>query len=146
MEKLKLKHAQLLDILDRLEESSNLFENFEKYSDASDPDEKEKIYRAFRDSLIQRFELSVDLFWKYVKRYLQKKVKQAIEINAPRPVIRDACRAKLISEEDAEDILTMIDDRNMSSHIYKEEIAEQISSRIINHYQIIKKCADRLSP
>jgi nucleotidyltransferase substrate binding protein (TIGR01987 family) len=131
MGKLKLKSDQLFDALARLEESVANLKNFKKHPSSI----------AFME-----FEFCVDLFWKYVKRYLLEETKQTVEINAPKPVIRAACKAKLISEQDAEKILEMIDDRNKSSHIYKEEIADQISVNTSQYYALMKQYAEKLSP
>ena len=68
-----------------------------------------------------------------------------VQFNAPKQTILTACKAKLITEEDAEIMLEMIDDRNMTSHMYKEEIANQVSTKIENYYAIIKKYADKLA-
>ena len=52
----------------------------------------------------------------------------------------------LIAEKDAELILKMIEDRNKSSHIYQEEVADQISGKIPNYYKIMKKYSENLEP
>ena len=46
--------------------------------------------------------------------------------------------------KDAELILKMINDRNMSSHIYKEEIADIISAEIPEYYKVMKSYIDKL--
>lgn len=142
MGKLKLKHEKLCRVLDRLEEAVVDFEKFE--SNLSDPYDA-RFYRTLRDSMIQRFELSVDLFWKYLKIVLEEEFKKESEFNAPKPVIRSACNAKLITEQDAEVFLKMVADRNMSSHIYKEEVADQISGNIENYFRIMKNYSEKLT-
>ena len=141
MGKLKFKHENLSKALDRLEEAVIDFSNFklninDKHS--------LRLYRSLRDSMIQRFEFCVDLFWKYLKIVLEEELKKEIELNSPRSVIRDACNAKLITEKDAEIFLKMIEDRNMSSHIYKEEIADQISNQVGNYFFIMKNYMEKL--
>lgn len=144
MGKMNLKYEQLNKSLDRLYEAVTDFNNFKNY--VTSPENEERIYRTYRDSMIQRFEFSVDLFWKYIKKYLEEEIKQDIKIAGPKPIIRDACKAKLISEKDAKIIINMINDRNMSSHIYKEEIANQIGTRIGNYYKLIRTYTDKLTP
>jgi len=138
MGKLALKSEKLFLALDRLAEA---VVDLEKYKD-----DDERRYRSYRDSCIKRFEFVLDLFWKYIKLYLDVALKLPIEINAPKPIVREACKAKLVSPDDAETILKIIDDRNMSSHIYKEEIADQIGARIPASYELMKKYAEKLSP
>ncbi len=142
MGKLKLKYENLYKALQRLEEAVVVFDKFQ--SEISGEYDVH-MYRTFRDSMIKRFEFCVDLFWKYIKVFLEEEVKQIVEIASPKPVIRDACKSKLITEQDAENILKMINDRNKSSHIYKEEIADQISSNIKNYYKIMKNYSDKLT-
>ena len=65
---LKLKHEQISSALDRLEEALSLLDKIKKQAQNIDFTSEEALYRTFRDSQIQRFEFSVDLFWKYLKR------------------------------------------------------------------------------
>lgn len=101
--------------------------------------------RTYRDSMIQRFEYCTELFWKYVKKYLEEYV-QAPDINGPAPVIRAAYTAGLLADKEAEQALAMIKDRNLTSHIYKEEIAQQLASMIPHHCVLMKNIAKRLTP
>jgi nucleotidyltransferase substrate binding protein (TIGR01987 family) len=136
--KIKTKYDQLAQVLERLKEAVEDLEKCDK--------DNERQYRSYRDSLIQRFELSIDLFWKYIKLYLHEEMKQEIEFNAPKPVIRAACLAKLISEKDTEEFLEMLDDRNKSSHLYKEEVADSIAKKIGKYYKLITKYSEKLEP
>ena len=81
-----------------------------------------------RDALIQRFECSSEAFWKYLKAYLQ--TEHNLSANSPREVIRTGLTAKLFSEETSQELLQMLDDRNLTSHTYVEELAESIAHRI----------------
>ncbi len=148
MEKMKLKYSQIADAMDRLHESIILLQkNVEStQEDRVDYASKDELYRSLRDSLIQRFEITTDLFWKYVKRYLEKVVKQEIEINGPAPVLRQACKAKLLSESDTTKFLEMIRDRNSYSHIYKEEMADEIAKKVAFYYNLMEKNLDLLLP
>ena len=108
--------------------------------------EKEDLFFALRESMIQRFEFNVDLFWKYVKKYIEEVMQKNIEFNSPRSVIRETCRIKLISEEDSQKFIEMFGARNMTLHIYKQEVAEQISEKISDYYQLMRKYVDKLMP
>lgn len=140
MEKLKLKYNQLNSALERLSEAVIDYEQSLKNNTS------ERLIDSLRDSMIQRFEFSLDLFWKYLKIYLEKKMAINIDFNSPKNVVRDACKTKLLSEIDTKVTLTMIDDRNMSSHIYKEEIADDIAKRIPMHFKIMAKYTEKLTP
>lgn len=98
-----------------------------------------------RDALIQRFEFSFELVWKFLKVYLED---QGIQnINSPKSVLKAAFTEELIIEEDT--WLEMLKDRNLTSHIYDEKTAIQISNRIIDKYigtlnSLIIKMEDRV--
>ncbi len=96
--------------------------------------------------MIKRFELSVDLFWKYIKRYLEKVVSVEPEISGPNHVIRTACKVNLITEKDAEIFLELIKCRNQTSHIYQEEIADRLSVSIPGFCKLIRKYVEKLAP
>lgn len=48
-----------------------------------------------RDSTIQRFEYSIDLFWKYLKTYLDEKLNIVPDVLSPNSIIRHAGRARI---------------------------------------------------
>ena len=81
-----------------------------------------------RDALIQRFEYSTEAFWKYLKAYLQ--TEHNLSANSPREVIRTGLTPKLYSEETSQELLQILDDRNLTSQTYVEELAESIANRI----------------
>lgn len=86
-----------------------------------------------RDSAIKRFELCFDLFWKAIKVYVKD---QGVECNSPRDCIKTAFQLGLI--EYNEDWLTIIKDRNLAVHIYKEEYADQVYGRLPQHLKLFK--------
>ena len=105
----------------------------------------EEEYRSLRDSMIQRFEYSVDLFWKYLKKDLEVK-HLTPEIKAPADAIRKSYATGLITEAESEIILTMIKDRNMTSHMYVEEIAQTLAQRIPDYYKLMHTIIQKLQP
>jgi nucleotidyltransferase substrate binding protein (TIGR01987 family) len=78
--------------------------------------------------MIQRFEYSTEAFWKFLKAYLS--IEHNLSANSPREVIRTGLKAKLYAEESSKDLLQLLDDRNLTSHTYVEELAESIACRI----------------
>jgi nucleotidyltransferase substrate binding protein (TIGR01987 family) len=130
MDRLREKYNQLNQALTSLEKSIACFERFdEMYSQIRDRFDYNEEYRIHRDSVIQRFEYSIDLFWKFINKYLEES-NVLVESKFAGDVVRDACIARLISENDAEQLLLMIKSRNKTSHIYVEEIAELLVGQI----------------
>lgn len=73
-----------------------------------------------RDASIQRFEFCVELAWKSAKKVM------GTSSSAPKQVIREMAQNSLII--DVEFWLSAIDHRNLSSHTYNENLAEQVYS------------------
>ncbi len=71
-----------------------------------------------RDSVIQRFEFCIELAWKTSKKVM------GTATTAPKDVIREMAQAQKI--QNVELWLTSIDMRNLSSHTYKDDLAEQV--------------------
>lgn len=146
MAKLELKYESLNAAKNTLENAINHFEKVKKLEKVDINNLKyEDIYISARSSLIQSFEFTIELYWKYLKLFLETK-NVLVETNTPGDVIRSACKASLISEDEAEAFIKMLKSRNLTSHVYKEEIAEQIAKDVINFYDIIKQNVNRLKP
>jgi len=92
-----------------------------------------------RDSAIKRFELCFDLAWKCIKFYARR---EGIECNSPRSCLKVAFQLNLIPYD--ENWLKMLDDRNLSVHIYKEKYAEEVYSRLSLYTGLLKELAIKL--
>jgi nucleotidyltransferase substrate binding protein (TIGR01987 family) len=77
------------------------------------------------DATIQRFEYTIELFWKLLKRVLQSLGREVVY---PKDILREAYAGKLIGDEDI--WLQMLQDRNLTSHTYNEELADSIYQNI----------------
>jgi nucleotidyltransferase substrate binding protein (TIGR01987 family) len=136
MEQLNLKYDQskkaiqsikkLLEKIDELKEKNTIME------------------LVTQEALIKRFEYSVDTLWKYLKLYLQ--IKHGIEQKSPKTVFKEALRIELISEEQAKQALEMVDDRNLTSHTYNEELAQEIVEAIPKHYKLMNEIIEDMTP
>ena len=88
-----------------------------------------------RDASIQRFEYTFEAFWKFLRDYLNEI--EGIKCNSPKSCFRDALSAGLISEEQTMNCLEMTDDRNLTSHTYIEEVAEQIYKKVKDYCKLM---------
>lgn len=68
--------------------------------------------------------------WKTLKVIFEEE--GLLNLNTPRLVVKEAYGAGLINDEDL--WLTMLKDRNLTSHIYDEEVAIKISDNIRFNY------------
>lgn len=114
---IQLKWEDFHKALQRLEAA------LEKEPDADD---------MYLDATIQRFEFTFELSWKLMKAVLDY---EGIEVNSPRSSIREAWKQHLII--DAEKWLDMQVKRNLSTHTYNEETAEEIYQHIKKEYIVL---------
>jgi len=82
-----------------------------------------------KDGVIQRFEFTIELLWKSFKAILNY---LGIECYSPRSCIKEAFKAGIIGDDEI--ILDMLNDRNISSHVYSETTSEEIFKRIKEAY------------
>lgn len=93
-----------------------------------------------RDSAIKRFELCFDLAWKSIKNYAKT---QGVECYSPKSCFKTAFQLNLIDYD--ERWLKMIDDRNLTTHLYKEEYADRVYSRLSDYLELFKSLISRFS-
>jgi nucleotidyltransferase substrate binding protein (TIGR01987 family) len=103
--------------------------NFEKALSRLEEGVKEAKNELDKDGVIQRFEFTVELLWKALRAVL---LYQGIECFSPRGCVKEAFKAKIIGDDEI--ILDMLEDRNISSHVYNEEKSEALFERIKNIY------------
>ncbi|MGL5357310.1 MAG: nucleotidyltransferase substrate binding protein [Cetobacterium sp.] len=83
-----------------------------------------------KDGVIQRFEFSLELSWKLLKRHLDN---EGIEnFTTPKSVIREAFKMGVLKNGDV--WIKMIEDRNLTSHIYSQSMADTIYDNITKKY------------
>ena len=87
-----------------------------------------------RDSAIQRFEFTFELFWKSLKGYAEE---SGVEAYSPRDSLRTAFQLGVIQENS--DWFQMLQDRNLTSHTYNEVTAETIYSHLPSYLLLIRQ-------
>jgi len=80
-----------------------------------------------RDSGIKRFEFSFDLSWKLMKEFLSEHHK--IICVSPKTCFREAYKQGIIDYDDF--WIKMADARNLTAHLYKEEMADDVYDNIL---------------
>ena len=91
---------------------------------------------------MQKFEYCAELSWKVSRSLLQYKYQ--IIANSPVTVYRELFNQFIIDDGDCSALLTMIKDRNMLSHVYKEEMAEKIYPRLPDHCVLLSSLFQKL--
>ena len=93
------------------------------------------------DATIQRFKFTYELMWKTLKIFLEDI--HGIRAISPRLVFKEAYALSIIEQEDI--FLEMIQSRNLLSHTYNEEQAEQIYKKSPLYLSAIKELYQRIS-
>ena len=92
--------------------------------------------------VIQSFEFTHELAWNVLKDYLE--YQGVRDVVGSRGAVREAFRNGLI--EDGETWMAMIKDRNLSSHTYDQETAQEIVGRILEeHHPAFLKMAKKFN-
>ncbi len=89
-----------------------------------------------RDSVIQRFEFCIELSWKTAKKIMGS------SSSAPKIIVREMAQNGFI--RDAELWLKSIDMKNLSSHTYKEDLAETVYEFAKNFLTELKQLSGNL--
>ena len=132
MEVIKKRYTSFIKALSTLEKSLEKLKGG-NYSD----------YEELRDSIIQRFEYCCDIYWKFLKDLLKYRFNVTVEIARPKSVFRESRSTKLIDEDEYKVCIDLIEDRNLTSHGYNEDLAEEISQRIPSYYKLMSGVALR---
>jgi nucleotidyltransferase substrate binding protein (TIGR01987 family) len=148
MEKIVLKLEVTQKALISFERSIVLFEKQQKKVLGHWTHEDKELLITMRDSMIYRFEYSVELFFRVLENYLEEIELVDSTITLPSDVIRDAVKTKLLSEIEGDHCLEMVMSRNETSHGYHEETAEAIAQEVPGYYRlmntIVARIADRI--
>lgn len=92
---------------------------------------------------IQKFEYCAELAWKISKMHLE--LSEGIISNSPKGVYKTMFQSDLITEEEYSALFKTIEDRNLLSHIYKEETYQMVYLNIQEHLKAFKNLLGVLS-
>lgn len=91
--------------------------------------------RFIQDSLIQRYEYTIELAWKTLKDYLEEL--GFVGVTSPKKVVRKAYQENIITEADK--WMNALNDRNRTSHAYEEAMANAVATAIVeNHIALFR--------
>ena len=74
-----------------------------------------------RDGVIQRFEYTFELSWKFMQRILKE---EGVIASSPMQIFREAFKAELISDFDL--WAKLLKQRNLTVHTYNEKTANEV--------------------
>jgi uncharacterized protein YutE (UPF0331/DUF86 family) len=89
-----------------------------------------------------RLVYTFEAVWKTAALVLH--LREGIAVGSPKATIRACRRAGLLADDDAEDALKLADERNLTVHMYREEIGKIIASHLKNHASLLRRWLDAL--
>lgn len=95
-----------------------------------------------RDASIHRFKFTYEACWKAAKQFLYDK--EGIDVGSPKGVIRSCREIHLFDEEETILALNMVNDRNLTSHTYNEEVAIK-HSNLKNYFDLLSNWIQRMN-
>lgn len=102
---------------------------------------KQKKTVANRDSAIKRFELTFELAWKSIQKFLQEQNK--VICRSPKECLREAFGLGLIADDSR--WLEALDDRNLTVHTYDEKVADEVYSRLGRYLKLFEQFNESLN-
>lgn len=95
-----------------------------------------------RDASTQRFKYTVEAVWKCLQLFLKER--EGLQCYSPKACFREAGGAGLLDEDETMKALEMIDDRNLTSHTYQEQLADSIYNRLNAYAKIMGKLLEQM--
>ncbi len=112
----------------QIEDFKRALSRFEEAIVLAHENRGDRLYPFLRDSAIQRFEFTFEIFWKLVKTAMKEL--EGVECNSPKSCMRELFKNRYITEEELRKLFQMVDDRNLTVHTYHEKLAEELFERL----------------
>src|SRR5258706_14178904 len=138
MKKLNKKYTDLVKMHEALRTSIELYKTaIETHKDHETQEER-------RDSTIKRFELTYYLLWKYLQDYIA--INQAVTFDSPRKVFQQCLASNITDAHETEQLLQLIESRNLTTHVYDANLADEVALKISGSFNIIHTIIMRVAP
>ena len=112
------------NLMESYETFKKAYQKLDEFIETDNGSEKD------RGAIINAFQYTFELFWKTLQKYMQQM--EMLDEMGPGSTIRTAFQYNIIN--DGPKYMSMLKDRNLITHTYKEDIAEDIYLNIKNDY------------
>ena len=138
MEKISKKYVDLVKMHKALGNAIKRYKNAtETHLDLETQEDR-------RDSTIKRFELTYDLLWKYLREYIA--TTQGLTFDSPRKVFQQCLTSNLTDIDETKQLLELIESRNLTSHTYDADLANEVAIKITHYFNVIHTIIMRVDP
>ena len=104
--------------------------------------DRDSLSVAERDGAILRLVYTFEAVWKAAALLLEDR--DGIAVGSPKATIRACRRTGLLDDDDAEDAIRIADDRNLTVHMYKQDLGEAVAKRLGAHAAVLRRWLDAL--
>jgi len=84
--------------------------------------------------VIKHFELAYETAWKFLKEYLAYTYN--CEATSPKLIFRECEKYRVFPQGIVNELITLADARNNTTHIYNQILAQEVCNSISKHYQV----------
>ena len=112
------------NVIESYETFKKAFKKLKEFVETDNGTEKD------RAAIINAYQYTFELWWKTLQKYMKQE--ELLDELGPGSVIRTAFQYNII--ENGEIYMAMLKDRNLITHTYKEDVAEDIHNRIKEEY------------
>lgn len=131
MESLERKHKNFMKAYKALQESLEVMKDQKMIPGP--------IHNVIVAGVIKHYELAYETGWKFLKVYLQTKV--GVEIASPKNVFRACYQYQILPKHITDTLLQLVDERNLTVHIYDDQMAQRICDAIIEYFFVFDEIA-----
>ena len=112
------------NVIESYDSFKKAFLKLKEFVETDDGSEKD------RGAIINAYQYTFELFWKTLQKYMQQQ--EMLDEQGPGSVIRTAFQYNIIDNGPL--YMSMLKDKNLVTHTYKEDVAEKIHCRIREEY------------
>ena len=85
--------------------------------------------------VIKHFEITYETAWKFLKEYLE--YKYDCEALSPKQIFRECEKYRIFPQRMVNDLITLSDARNTTTHIYNRILAQEVCDAVMKHYAVL---------
>ena len=124
----------------KLKDFEKALQNFEESLNIELSEFPPSVRDVLESGQVQKFEMSYELFWKTGKELLSE---EGIDAGSPRRVFKALFQLGYLTYDELELCLSMVNDRNLLSHVYRREVVESVLPKLKNYLELMKSALSR---
>ena len=95
-----------------------------------------------QEAAIKRCEFTYEGTWKTTRQFLSSQ--EGIQASSPKKVMRNSLQAGLLNADETAQMLQLIDDRNLTVHLYNETFAKKLYEKLPLYAKAMENLLQRI--